>query len=130
MTEFKQGDRVRVTFEAEYVRPSINHEVEGHVLNTYEDGCHITVPFTADIELIERADDPSKDPVGTVRKGSGSIAIRTDVEARTTMPWLILGNPSDWFRNEQVTGWKVIGAVPGTPAAAKLTADDPKRELY
>lgn len=127
MTEFKQGDRVRVIFEAEYVRPSINHRVEDHVLNTYEDGCHITVPFTADIELIERKDDPSRDPVGTVRKCDSTEPI-VAVKVRPD-EWRVVwdcGDRSTRYDDKEVRfrDWEVIGAVPGTPAWEAHEATD------
>lgn len=110
----KPGDRVRVTFEGRWTGKSdLVEQDNGRIVD-------IDV-FQEAVEVIEAADDPSKDPVGTVRRRQGfdEIAIQADTDATTYEAWLVLGNPasSGWARHEYVSGWEIIGAVPGTPAA-------------
>lgn len=132
MSEPKPGDRVRVTYEATVY---IGQPLERGVLRD-DKQLQYTVPDGATIELIEPADerdqpkgdlacdkcgsriveDPSIDPVGTVRRRRdyplSRPAIRQD---RTGAPWRTLSG--SYYDHDEVTGWEVIGTVPGTPAA-------------
>ncbi|MFI7678535.1 hypothetical protein [Actinophytocola sp. NPDC049390] len=117
MTDFRPGDRVRVSYEAEYLRA-----------HRTQDGCHeVRVPDdtntrvtlrSATVELIERADDPSKDPVGTIRRHPKcGPYIRMDYT--TANPWLGFNGLCSWNDHEGMVGSEVVGAVPDTPAAEK-----------
>jgi hypothetical protein len=66
-------------------------------------------------------DDPSKDPVGTVRQhpGGGSVA----KSENPNYPWRGVNVPGgENFGTVEVRGWPVIGAVPGTPAWSAMVA--------
>lgn len=69
-------------------------------------------------------DDPSKSPVGEVRRNpQGSyVSIRVDritADEGYTYPWLAVysNGTTGGDSHDTVRGWPVIGAVPGTPAA-------------
>lgn len=67
----------------------------------------------------ERADDPSADPVGTVRQSPrGTVAIRDHANDWVSLKAVV-------FLGSDVVDWPVIGAVPGTPAAE---AEKPERD--
>jgi hypothetical protein len=109
MSTFKPGDRVQVAYEG--VVAGVNADGSIDYLGA---GHHL--PKGATVELIERADDPSKDPVGTVRRDprEGNTYIRSDYN--DLYPWISFG-PMTGVQHHRVVGWEVIGAVPGTPAA-------------
>jgi hypothetical protein len=131
------GDVVEVRYKATYV-----HESDGqHVLDV-ADGMgpiHMDAPAWATVEVLERADDPGRDKVGTQRDMStpddatagvnhaeiGNWAVRWTTDKHSDTPWV-------WFRwdgpqllsNETVAGRPVIGVVPGTPAAEARAKQD------
>ena len=118
MAEFKQGDMVRVAYDAQYHASGENgaHFVFGDQ--------YVMTPANATIELIEPAkpaDDPSKDPIGTVRSSGirgGQWAKRRTLSGCDVWAYIAghFGMPSMTEPSATVVGWKVIGAVPGTPA--------------
>jgi hypothetical protein len=72
------------------------------------------------MSAVEPIDDPSADPAGTVRRSGSDVVVKTRNDEGD--PWCVLtGQGGYWRFNEDVTGWEIIGAVPGTPAAASLT---------
>jgi hypothetical protein len=120
VTGFKPGDRIKVSFEGT-VTDLDDHEmvamvkVDGESRTTY-------VPRAAALELVEAADDPSKDPIWTVREvepkpaaAEGNIVVKFGDSF-----WLYPSNMGngygrlDWAR---VKDSKIVGSVPGTPAA-------------
>lgn len=127
------GDKVRVSFETTVASGAPNPYVVWVNVEDGKDGPGrvVCVPTYA-VEVLERADDPSKDKVGTQRDVStaddatagvehaeiGNWAVRWTTDKHSDTPWV-------WFRwdgpqllsNETVAGRAVIGAVPGTPAA-------------
>lgn len=107
MTEIRKGDRVRVTYEA------LVHRAPGRgQLQLDVDGIYPLVPETATVEVIQPADDPSKDPIGTVRDGaSGHNAWVKAGPGR----WLLVGGGSIEKTDEEMTFGEhsVIGAMPG-----------------
>lgn len=131
----RKGDKVRYTVEgvvttvgdyltrieqADYVGVSVNH-----------DGEH------GRLEILERADDPSKDPIGTVRGADGWIVVRRDTRGSPALPWATLVTPEGQrvvnfhASDHAVSGLPVIGAVPGTPAAeaaVEPAAEEPLAE--
>jgi hypothetical protein len=113
MTEFKPGDRVRVTYETEYA----------------QGGYHLprgTLFVNHTVELIQAADDPSQDPVGTVREWGGRAFALTYSEDNR-FPWVAISVDSGGANGHGVMeGTPIIGAVPGTPAA-KAQKPQPKR---
>lgn len=80
--------------------------------------------------------DPSTDPVGTVRDFpryeepsystySAHCAVRWTDDRDEEYPWLLLGSEGPQrLSHDAVEGCRVIGAVPGTPAAEPDAADD------
>jgi hypothetical protein len=104
MNDFKPGDKVRVTYEATWDYPN--------AFNDYTD----PFPEGATVELIERADNPANDLVGTVREHKYD----TGVMVKTGGGWRLVGNgwngDTTWDDTDCSLS-KVIGAVPGTPAA-------------
>lgn len=80
------------------------------------------VPFCS-VEVVEAADDPSADPIGTVRRsGNGVLAARVE-PGREDDPlvWAVVvrcgATDRSFYDHQEVEGWEVTGAVPGTPAA-------------
>lgn len=111
MTEFQQGDKVKVTFEATVTKV---HE-DGDRLWVYHSGVSDTYLNVGDVELIERKDDPSKDPIGTVRKGGGTVVNKYARSAPFQQGWQ-RADGGGAHGNDWVKDWPVIGAVPGSPA--------------
>ena len=100
--------------------------IEGVVEETGADGIvvrdgdgykHLCQVEDATVEVLERADDPSKDPIGTVRKGDkSSPVVRCRVTSSDVHPWKSVMYTVS-YSHDEVVGWPVTGAVPGTPAA-------------
>jgi hypothetical protein len=65
-----------------------------------------------DVEILERADDPSRDPVGTVAEFEDLVWVKTG-----EWVWVEVGDPDHFRVDAAITGRTVTGAVPGTPAA-------------
>lgn len=82
----------------------------------------------ASVEILERADDPAKDPVGTVREntgGFGGVYVKTAVQ-HGEVPWI---HVERGFRTgHPETVGKIVGTVPGTPAAE--AAEKPAEPEY
>lgn len=98
-------DRVRVTFESDYgdVALAMWHN-------------RPLMQF-ATVEVLERADDPFKDPVGTVRESDGRPYAKKAADH-----WVLIGEDRDYGdrcydRQMANVHAQVIGSVPGTPAA-------------
>jgi hypothetical protein len=112
----KLGDKVRVTYEGTAVDPGFG-------------GIHL--PGSLDlqgvlenVEILERADAPSKDPVGTVRTNDDSGRVFVKVRLNE---WRILADdscPSSSWSDSEVASRTVTGIVPGSPA------DKPQAEFY
>lgn len=116
MSDFKPGDWVRVTYEAKYDQ----HRGTHHWLRDLTDGTTTSVPADATIELIEPADDPSKDEAGAVRRGE-YWGVRCVVALSDLGVWKVLfsGGPCHrrQFDHHEVVGWEKLEPVDGTPAA-------------
>jgi hypothetical protein len=100
----------------------------------------IAVPADATIEILERADDPSKDPIGTRREMAEDDESRAD--SSPLGPYAVRwtdtgGHPWVWFRwdgpqllaDDTVTGWRKVDPMPGTPAAEAEQADTDRDSL-
>lgn len=113
----RKGDRVRVVVEGDYVE--YNPATGEHAVNAGMPSW-VGFPaglFEASVEVLERADDPGQDPIGTVRKGpKSSPVVRSRVMSDDTYPWKSVMYTIN-YSHDEVVGWPVIGAVPGTPAA-------------
>jgi hypothetical protein len=111
MTKPEPGDKVRVTYEGIYTK-------YGTVLHSSRLSLGFEIPSGSTVEVLESADDPSKDPVGTVADlSSGCPIVKIGPDQWVTV-WP--GRPSskvEVFSNGFVKDRKVIGAAPGTPAA-------------
>lgn len=120
MTDFRPGDRVRVT--PRWYETTVDETGYYSGKNTVSEG-HATV------ELIERADDPRKDPVGTVRRSPGGTVVVRNADFDSAS-WEVFVDGDDnpelykYLSHDDVTGWKIVGAVPLTPAAEKQAADE------
>lgn len=124
------GDEVEIRYQAKYAGERYGfRRVE--VLDGDGDLCEITAPMYATVEVLERADDPSAALRGEVREidGVSAVCYGKDFWVRfSTTPGSVAGYGI--FRDEQMVGAPVIGAVPGTPAAEardKANACEPAR---
>lgn len=72
----------------------------------------------------EPADDPSKSPIGEVRRSSTAAVTVIKVGDTVATRWQAVETDAS-LGNEFVAGWEVIGAVPGTPAAEQNPVPPP-----
>lgn len=107
----EQGDKVRLT-----PKP---REIIGEVAEIVPDECMRLVSGPDvyalrywDVEVLERADDPSRDSIGTVAELDGHVWIK-----RSEQWWQPIPTEVGSRTNSRMTGRTVTGAVPGTPAA-------------
>jgi hypothetical protein len=111
----REGDKVRTTYTV--VREGTVTEVtrDGAV---YVDGQYMNNRYKVDI--LERADDPSKDPVGTIRAelDDSAVYVKTQ-DGRWTTVNTRNGTHISFAPNE-LGGTKVLGTVLGTPVAEKV----------
>lgn len=113
LPSYRPRDKVRVTYDYEV---DTHGEVNVPILD------NLLTNLT--VEVIEPADDPSKDPVGTVRKGhtASMVKVRHNLWHSVRDTANVAANVVLSFSDEEVVGYRVIGAVPGTPAAKALGA--------
>lgn len=115
----RRGDRVRVTYEGTVCDPT--HL--GTNLQLLTDGMWPIVPKSARVEILERADDPARDPIGTVREELD----RSATYVRTAQGWMTVHDPRHtgiggvFAYDDSVSRAPIIGVVPGTPAADAQT---------
>lgn len=120
----EQGDKVRLT-----PKP---REIIGEVAEIVPDECMRLVSGPDvyalrywDVEVLERADDPSRDSIGTVAELDGHVWIK-----RSEQWWQPIPTEVGSRTNSRMTGRTVTGAVPGTPAAqAQGEADETAQAL-
>lgn len=126
------GDRVRVTFEATYLRPHV--KLDGcHEVHVPDDSNTRVTLRSATIEVLERADDPSKDPLDSVRIGpNGAVAIRMHVErdGNRYVPGWRLTRGAGECADKDVVGWQRVGVLPGgeeqsTPRPSVRLSNEP-----
>jgi hypothetical protein len=123
----RKGDVVLVTFKAEYEGDGRDGSPPRVKVEKGGMPALISVADDSSFEVVEPADDPSKDPIGTVRQcpDADVVAVRTEWchehesgSYRWRLPATGGARPTSVLVNdEHVEGWPVIGAVPGTPAA-------------
>jgi hypothetical protein len=108
VTKFGAGDEV--TLKAKVAVDGGGCAV---VIENSYDG-HTVVVDRGALTLVKAADDPSTDPIGTVRRDAGQTFVRG--EGDLEFPWLSLG--PDGGANYHVTMKRtpITGAVPNTPA--------------
>lgn len=91
------------------------------------------VPASAAVEVLERADDPSADPIGTYRREDyeDGFSIFQAAENRAAdRYWLCVystaaGNRGLPLSDSDVVGARIVGALPGSPAdVPPVTAED------
>lgn len=125
----RKGDRARVTYDGVVVQL----DDHGRVMAAQVEGEEsvVVVPACASVEVLERADDPSQDEVGTVRReehredGGQSVWQHVQFQLSATKAgshWVCthsdhFGNLGESLTHDQVRDMPVIGAAPGTPAA-------------
>jgi hypothetical protein len=121
----QKGDLIRVTYEGRYLKDLEDgwHKVE--VANY----AYPMYPREATVEVLEPADDPSKDLLGTVRREDHEAghSVWQCVIVPTNHNWrrwecvwsTAPGNIGSFLSHETVaaSGFPVVGTVPGTPAA-------------
>jgi len=122
------GDRVRVTFEADFV----SGDDSRHAVVDIADGMgpiRIGIPAWSTFEVLKRADNPSEDPIGTLRRedhaDGHSIWLSTQ-DRLGRRGWFcvhstVVGNLGGRVEHDEVAGLPVIGSIPGTPAAPPRT---------
>jgi hypothetical protein len=116
MTKPEPGDKVRVTYEGVYTR-------YGTVQHPARRFLSFEIPSGSTVEVLESADDPSKDPVGTVRAMGGEehgdlgpVAQKIhDNNIQYCWAWL-RWDGYQFLSSDSMVGRKIIGYVPGTPA--------------
>lgn len=107
MSEFNEGDTVRVTFETA-VRTA--GDFPGYYL-----AWHTEVKNHV-VEVIERADDPCTDPIGTVRVcGDEETWVHVKRDPAETA-WRCAGQDLFEGNHRHMAGTNVVGATPSTPA--------------
>lgn len=95
--------------------------IEIRLIHNYLGGKYGTVTYPADstVEVVEPADDPSRDLVGAVRRSPGGrVAHKIDTDEQPWAEYITGFTSYVWRGDADVAGWAPIGAVPGTPAAA------------
>jgi hypothetical protein len=118
----RKGDRVRVTFDADFV----NGDDSRHMVVDIADGMgpvHIGIPAWASVEVLERADDPSRDLPGTQRReehDGGFVLYVKGADCGTA--WVVASSSAltelgKRYTDEFVAEFPRAGALPGTPAA-------------
>lgn len=125
----RKGDKVRVTYEAIWDQDRGSH----YWLRDQADGTTAAVPASATVELIELADDPSKDPIGTVRHerhddDSGHSIWLCTQDRHGRRGWFCVystavGNQGGRMDDDEVAGLPVVDALLGTPAAEPESAE-------
>lgn len=116
----RKGDRVRWTRMRPQVIEGILEDVDGdaYAIRDGELRLHACQTEDVTVEVLERADDPSSDEVGTVRKDPeyGEVVAKVSLSREEGRPWHSFDGGST-VTDQRVKEWPVIGAVPGTPAA-------------
>lgn len=108
MSSPQPGDKVRVTVESTVTG-------NGHFI-----GKSIVGEPDVTVEVIQRADDPSKEEAGAVRRGTYKdvphVVVLTDYQL-----WRVVfcGDQGyrTFFEHDEVVGWEKLTPVEGTPAA-------------
>ena len=100
------GDKVRVTYEG------IACEAKDGWIKLDTGSVHAGLD-SCTVEILERADDPSRDGIGTVATLDGVGVPFVKVRSNR---WEGVGGGLS-RHNDDMRGRKVTGAVPGTPAA-------------
>lgn len=122
MSDFHKGNKPRPGDKVRATLPTVDGVLvaaDGQgVQLRLDDGSIHHLPG-ADIHVLERADDPSKDLPGAIRRdpNHGTRVIRLepkDPEFDKRYGFSITGTPWDC---DEVDGWPVVDVVPGTPAA-------------
>ena len=112
-------DRVQVSFHADWVG-----EQDGQRIVDIADGMgpiHVQIPAWASVEVLERADGPATDLIGTVR-GMGEK--RQPWAKRNENEWVCITHDETTDDREMET-CPVIGVVPSTPAWERQQAGEP-----
>jgi hypothetical protein len=127
----RKGDLVRVTYEGVYAPTP-----HGPLLLT--DGCPKRSIFDdARVEVLERADDPAKDKLGTLRREAHDDALviymKTAVDANgwwTAVYSNAAGIIGKRFDNQFVAEFTIFDSCPGTPAAEAEKPDPNSHDAH
>jgi hypothetical protein len=108
----RKGDKVKLTAKPRVIVGELEELTSDGFLRLDGDVGHIRDPRNWDVEILERADDPGRDPVGTVAEFDDLVWVKTGERV-----WTVVGDPDHFRVDTAITGRTVTGAVPGTPAA-------------
>jgi len=123
MTEIKVGDEIKVT-------------TKGKVTDTapwgggyvFVNGAKVFIKRPGvEVEVLTPADDPSKDPVGTLRQQPHNITPYVKLGPNR---WQHFTGGADNYDDNFLRGYPVVGAVPGTPAAKAQAPVKPQVVQY
>jgi hypothetical protein len=118
MTDFRLGDEVKVLVTGKYREDRFGP----HIIRN-DSGGLFHIADLADVELVEPADDPSKDEHGSVRRGDHKgVMYVVALSDQGVWKALIVGDQGFriGFDHHEVAGWEKLEPVDGTPAAVSL----------
>lgn len=123
----RRGDKVRISFEMVWGRDGYEFRRDVHDAGhgiVYGGKPTYSVETYAEpvFEVLERADDPARDPIGTVREELD----RSATYVRTAQGWMTVHDPRHtgiemFAYDDLMSRAPIIGVVPGTPAADAQT---------
>jgi hypothetical protein len=108
----RKGDKIKLTAKPRVIVGELEELTSDGFLRLDGDVGHIRDPRNWDVEILERADDPSRDPVGTVAEFEDLVWVKTGERV-----WVEVGDPDHFRADAALGGREITGAVPGTPAA-------------
>lgn len=134
MTTPQLGDRVRWTRPVSIEGVLDEVTVDGYRIRDKEGRVHLCQAEGASVEVLERADDPSANLVGSLRredhddKGFSLHAADAAPTTRLGTRWHCIystapGNVGELLSHEEVAGFPVVGSLPGTPAAEAVLGE-------
>lgn len=119
--QFRKGQRVKIEVEGTYVDDTDNDWTDTRLVDVRLDLDGDTGIWSVRPELLTALpDDPSTDPIGTVREDGGYLYIKTDTE-RADTPWVLIAKKPlarGWTNfNSNMVGSKIIGSIKDLKAA-------------
>lgn len=121
----KTGDKIRVALEGEVVCGGDDWTYCIHLGERRD--VYVVVDDVPTVEILERATGPAWDPVGTVRAElDGSAVYVKTLDGRWSTVARRSGEEPSSFAGNELGMSKILGAVPGSPAA-EATSVDPAR---
>lgn len=119
MVEFRKGQRVRVTYETTYLGKQGGRLRLAHP--AFEDQLSVCQVLP---EHVEPIDDPTSDPIGTVRLRREGLYVKVHDE---DFSWCLIGQTDDrdfWRDNSGMKNdSSIVGAVPRSPADKPISTN-------